>query len=67
MAKLKKVLSITLYLLPLFFVGCGREFRAESSDRKKILCTIAQIGALAPEIGGKRVEVQVLVRGELNP
>jgi len=67
MDRFKKFLSLFLCLVPLFFIGCGRPPETQKSDRKKILCTIAQIGHLASEIGGDKVEVQILVRGELNP
>jgi manganese/zinc/iron transport system substrate-binding protein len=67
MGTFKKILSISLCLLPLFFIGCSPVSQTKKSDRKKILCTIAQIGHLASEIGGERVDVQILVRGELNP
>ena len=67
MARFKKFLSTALCLLPLLLIGCGRDLQIKETGRKKILCTIAQIGHLASEIGGDRVQVQVLVRGELNP
>jgi manganese/zinc/iron transport system substrate-binding protein len=67
MVKLKKILSIALCLIPLFFSGCTQTPDFGGPERKKILCTIAQIGNLVSEIGGDRVEVQVLVPGELNP
>ncbi len=58
---------IALFLMPLFFVGCGQKNSIERSDRKRILCTIAQISHLVSEIVGERADVAVLVRGELNP
>ncbi|MDE3046065.1 MAG: zinc ABC transporter substrate-binding protein [Verrucomicrobiota bacterium] len=57
-------------LFILLLGGCGAHQASEPAASKKeikILCTIAQIGDLAREIGGERVQVQVLVHGELNP
>src|SRR5262245_31645252 len=68
MATLKKILSTSASCLALLLVlGCARKERIDGTNQKKILCTIAQIGNLVSKIGGERVEVCVLVRGELNP
>jgi manganese/zinc/iron transport system substrate-binding protein len=62
-----KILTLALSVTLLFPLGCGRKVEPDESHRKKILCTIAQIGNLVSDLGGDRIEVQVLVRGELNP
>lgn len=50
----------------LFFItSCASP--ANDSDKKKIVCTIPQIGDLVQAIGGDRMECHILVRGELNP
>jgi manganese/zinc/iron transport system substrate-binding protein len=48
--------------------GCAaRSSQKVSSDKKKVLSTIGQIGDLVAEIGGDRIQSEVLVKGELNP
>lgn len=62
---IKKIIQGALLL---FAVGCQTAKTApEQTNKKKVLSTIAQIGDLVAQIGGDRIESQVLVRGELNP
>ncbi len=69
MSKIRKILAVGLFLLPLFILGCSQTVQTNENKegRKKILSTIAQIGDLVSEVGGDRVQSIVLVRGELNP
>lgn len=68
--RFKKILLLGLFIASFFTCfGCGGKKFVETSSkgRLKILSTIAQIADLVTEIGGDRVQSQVLVRGELNP
>lgn len=61
-----------MYKLVLFFLtlmwGCAPPKEPASSDgRLSVLSTTAQIGDLVRAIGGDRIRLNVLVRGELNP
>ncbi len=68
MSLIKKIVLAIFCLIPLLFASCQKsKTKIESTDKKKVLSTIAQIGDLVTEIGGERVESRVLVRGELNP
>lgn len=66
---LKKV-CLLLILTSLAF-GCSSKNKLsewmKDSPKVKILSTIAQIGDLAAEIGGERVDGWVLIQGDLDP
>jgi manganese/zinc/iron transport system substrate-binding protein len=48
--------------------GCvKKEKHPESKDKIKVLCTIAMIGDLVGEIGKEDVNLEVLIKGELDP
>ena len=49
-------------------MGLGSQKNWRGAEGKvKILSTIAQIGDLAKEVGGERVEARVLIQGDLDP
>src|SRR5579872_4447872 len=66
---LKKV--CLLLILTSIAIGCSSKNRLnewmKESPRVKILSTTAQIGDLAEEIGGERVDGWVLIQGDLDP
>jgi manganese/zinc/iron transport system substrate-binding protein len=65
---MKMIKIFSFLLLPVLFFACQKiDTSAPTDGRKKILSTIAQIGDLVADIGGDRIDSQVLVRGELNP
>ena len=61
-----KVFFTNLVTILLLIQGCAKT-PEPSSDKKKIVCTTAQVCDLVSAIGGDRIEPQVLVRKELNP
>lgn len=64
---------ILLLFLVFTIFACQKSFKRasvrwmEGDGRIKVLTTIAQIGDLAAEVGGERVDVYVLIRGDLDP
>ncbi len=70
MNRLKKV--ILTCLLPLLFLGCQPSKNQLSEwmkkdEKVKILSTTAQISDLVSVIGGDRVNVRILIQGDLDP
>lgn len=69
MMRLKKVCLLLLSVF--FFIGCATQNRLNSwmkeDGKLKILSTTAQVGDLAAEIGGERVDALVLIQGDLDP
>ncbi len=67
MSRFKKVI-LSLFAAIAIGGGCQPNQQTWTSEGKvKILSTTAQIGDLVTEIGGERVEAQVLIQGNLDP
>jgi manganese/zinc/iron transport system substrate-binding protein len=62
-----------LWFILLILVGCGTSSQAplnqwmNESENLKVLATTAQVGDLVAGVGGDRIDLWVLIQGELDP